>query len=80
MTAFTQLTLALAPGVHASKAGALRRRIEPGWQVHGACVDTDDPDAWYPSRTASPDEIADALAICAGCPVPVLPRRGPTGP
>jgi hypothetical protein len=69
MTAFAQLTLSLATGLHSSKAGALRRRIEPGWQADGACVDTDDPDAWFPARTAPPDEIADALALCAGCPV-----------
>jgi hypothetical protein len=55
--------------VHASKAGALQRRIEPGWQTAAACLDTEDPDAWFPPRTADPDEIAAPLAICAGCPV-----------
>jgi hypothetical protein len=69
MSAFTQLTLALAPGLHSSKAGALRRRIEPGWQANGACADTADPDAWFPAHSAPPDEIAEALATCAGCPV-----------
>jgi hypothetical protein len=67
---FTQLTLALAPGLHSSKAGALRRRIEPGWQARGACVDTDDPDAWFPARTAPPDGST-------GCGA-ALPKRNGT--
>jgi hypothetical protein len=69
VTACTQLSHLLAPGLHSSKAGALRRRIEPGWQANGACVDTDNPDAWFPARTAPPEEIAGPLAVCAGCPV-----------
>jgi hypothetical protein len=69
VTAFTQLGLALAPGLHASKAGALRRRINPGWQADAACVDTCDLDSWFPARIAALDEIAGPLAICAGCPV-----------
>jgi hypothetical protein len=67
MSAFGQSSLAVAPGLHASKAGALRRRVEPGWQADAACSDTDDPDAWFPARTAPPDEIAEPLAVCAAC-------------
>jgi hypothetical protein len=69
MTAFAQLTLTVAPGLHSSKAGALRRRIEPGWQARGACVDTDNPDAWFPARTAPPEEIAEPLTVCFGYPI-----------
>jgi len=55
--------------LHASKAGALRRRIEHGWQADAACGDTDDPDAWFPPRTATAEDIAGPLSVCARCPV-----------
>jgi hypothetical protein len=68
MSEFTR-RVAAGPGLHASKAGALRRRIEPEWHTDAACRDTADPDAWFPARTASAEEIVEPLAICAGCPV-----------
>jgi hypothetical protein len=61
--------LAVGSGLHASKAGALRRRMEPGWHAEAACRDADDPDAWFPARTARPEQIAEPLGICAECPV-----------
>jgi hypothetical protein len=69
MSAFPEPGLAVAPGLHAAKAGALRRRIQPGWQADAACADTDDPEAWFPDRTARPDDVTEPLAICAACPV-----------
>jgi hypothetical protein len=69
MGAFTQLTLALAPSLHGTKAGALQRRIEPGWQASAACAAAVDPDAWFPARSTPRRDLAGVLAVCEVCPV-----------
>jgi hypothetical protein len=69
MTQFTQLTLALTPGLHVGKAAALFRRIEPGWQTEGACIDAPDADAWFPAASVDRHELVDVLVVCQSCPV-----------
>lgn len=46
-------------------------RGDTSWMTRGACI-TVDPDVFFPDRTSRrPDIDAEALAICAACPVRV---------
>jgi hypothetical protein len=63
------LLVAISPRIHPSKAGALGRRIEPGWQKQGVCRDAKDPDAWHPHDATPVEDLAEPLAGCARCPV-----------
>jgi hypothetical protein len=63
------LLVAIAPRIHPAKAGALGRRITPGWPTDGLCRDAKDPDAWFPHDTTPLGDLAEPLGACARCPV-----------
>lgn len=52
-----------------------------GWVEESACLDTEDPDAWYPND-GYPNEVV--VDTCSGCPVRgdcfVASQSGPSGP
>ena len=65
-----QLVLvAISPRIHPSKAAALGRRIEPGWQKDAVCRNAKDPDAWFPHDATPVGDLAEPLDGCARCPV-----------
>lgn len=62
------LSIAITPRMHPRKASVLARRIEPGWQHDGACLDAKQPDSWFPEPGDNPADTAAAVATCARCP------------
>ena len=70
-TVWTQLRLDIGTGsgLHPSKAAALARRIQPGWQNRAACAGQEDPDLYFPAPRAPREQLAPMLTVCAGCPV-----------
>ncbi len=64
-----QLPLPIATQMHPFKVAALARRIEPGWQAGAGCLGAKDPDAWFPHEQTPLVDLAEPLAVCAGCPV-----------
>jgi len=50
--------------------GAAARAASAGWQSQAACLDSD-PDLFFPISSSGPalQQIAQAKALCASCPV-----------
>lgn len=49
-------------------AGGISLAIPPAWVRHAACGDTD-PELFFPDHDTPADQLAEANAVCAACPV-----------